>query len=794
MSTLVARVSPDITSVALQSEYTYRIPSELQVNEGDFVIVPFGNRTIVGCVVKIESIKEQDLKYQLKDIHATIENLSLPSGLLNVLRYASDTYLAPLGSAVACAMPPGLRMRVINVYRRKNDFDLQKFSEKENQILSLMPANEWVSERKLVAVKNASKDAIRALIKKGVLEKSAKLTEERFRQTEFYQIGDPASVDIFLAEEGSKKPAQAACLLQLQNSPYARLTYGELKALTSASEQTITHLVQSGLLVKTLAEKEYPKLPKHKLNKQQDKAFKDIVQSVNKRQFDRFLLFGITGSGKTEVYMNVIEECLKIGRRALYLLPEIALTAHIIEILRGRFGDSVAVLHSALSDKERLSNWRRIRGGDAVVVVGARSAIFAPLEDIGVIIVDEEHETSYKQENNPRYHLRELAEFRAKEEGAVLVLGSATPSVETFYRSQIGEIKFLEITKRATDWKLPDVEIIDLREAYKTGAPGIISEQLKQEMEETFERGEQVILFLNRRAYAISLLCRDCGYQPKCKNCSINMNFHRATKQLRCHHCDLKISAPDTCPQCGGNRIRALGLGTERVEEAVKKEFPSIKISRLDRDVARKKGAIESVFANLASGDTQVLVGTQMIAKGLDFPNVTLVGVIAADTGLSIPDFRSTERTFQLLTQVAGRAGRHKPGKVIIQTFQPEHPAIVFSASHDYKGFYESEIIDRESANYPPFVRLVNVVAISRKQQTAISLINKTSQEYSKLKQCEVVGPAPCPLEKLRGEFRYHLLLKCEKGMDIAQLRLAESVTSETGGTLIVDIDPVSLM
>jgi len=814
----IAYVAPDVAIPGIHPRYTYSIPESLEVRVGDAVIVPFGSRIVVGYVFEISEVSESDLEFdarELKLIQSVIEGFSLPKDLMRTLHFISREYLAPLGACVSAAMPSGIRSRLTTVYRmaEKFPYDAPELTKAQRQTLEVFKTKGEITEKQIRSEKEINAGVLKQLIKKKFIEKVLTFVPESEERHRFYVLAEQERIEGFLEREGSRKPAQAACILSLRSSSRVPMSIGEIRACTGASEETVRKLILGGLLVpraetetgRKESRKPIPLVPFKKLTVEQAAAWEPIRKAICEGGHKAFLLHGVTGSGKTELYLRAIAETLAKGRKAMCLVPEIALTAQMVESLRGRFGNAVAVMHSSLSEGERLRNWRRIRGGETPIVLGARSAIFAPIPDLGLIVVDEEHETTYKQDSIPRYHLRDVAEFRARDSSAVLILGSATPSVETYFRScdhgnalgiqqDRGGLVRLTLAKRATDWKLPSVTITDLKEVYQSGRPTILSNDLVEGIAETLEKGEQVILFINRRAYATSLLCRDCGHQPQCRNCSVTLTHHRVGNRLECHHCGFRTRVPDVCPKCGGVRLRPLGLGTQKVEEAVHALFPEARVARLDRDVARRKGAVETIFTQLAQGEVQILVGTQMVAKGLDFPNVTLVGVIVADTDLSIPDFRATERTFQLLTQVSGRAGRHRPGRVIIQTFQPEHPAILFAAKQDYEGFYSQEIEDRKLANYPPFVRIVRVIASSGKPLQAERLIEQVAMSVVKREGVELLGPAECAIGKLKGMYRRHLLLKLSPGVSPCEVSLPEELFHLPEGQIVVDVDPVFLM
>ncbi len=792
----VAEVAPDVTTQVIDSTYTYLIPNGIELAAGDAVLVPFGSQVLAGYVMNTSEINPLELPFdpsQLRRVQSRIDGMSMPSDLLETLRFISEEYLASMGSVVSTAMPPGIRSRVVTHYSLIEPAPDVRLTPAQRETLKFIEENgRVVTDQKLARAKQLAKSSVRALLKAGCLTKQVSMAQSRTVRSVMLRLGDQAAIEEFLATS-KRKPAQAACLIALQSAESASFSPGEIRALANTTDSIISKLTDAGLLVETTEETANPKAPP-KLTSEQNSAFTKIRTSIKESAGRRFLLFGITGSGKTEVYLRAVAETLAIGKQALYLVPEIALTAQVVSQLRSRFGPVVAVMHSGLSEGERLQNWRKIRNGESPIVLGARSAIFAPLTNLGLVVIDEEHEASYKQDNVPRYHLRRVAEHRALITGATIVLGSATPSVETFHRAESGQIHLLSLTERATKERLPDVTISDLREVFQAKQPSILGPELKAAMCEVMERGEQTILFINRRAYASSLLCRDCGHVPMCPKCSVSLTFHRGIRRLRCHHCGHESVAPDTCPSCRGSRIRTLGLGTEKVEETVSKEFPDAKVVRLDRDVAKRKGALEQILADFHEGRASVLVGTQMVAKGLDFPGVSLVGVIAADTGLFIPDFRATERTFQLLTQVAGRSGRHRPGRVVVQTFQPEHPAIVFAANQDYPDFWKAEVAERQEAKYPPFVRLVNVVVASEDRAAADSAIAEIAEHLRSVSGVEVVGPADCAIERLRSRWRRHLLVKLPLHESPSVVALPQDLVSRKGVSVTIDVDPGSLM
>ena len=550
-------------------------------------------------------------------------------------------------------------------------------------------------------------------------------------------------------------------------------------------------------------EEDYPeeplKLPPF-LTHEQKGALDIILKSLEKSKFDTFLLHGITASGKTEIYLRAIKKCLELGKAGIVLVPEISLTPQTVGRFKSRFGDSVAVLHSRLSQGMRFHEWRRIKQGEAKIVVGARSAVFSPVKELGIIILDEEHETSYKQEEMPRYHAREAAQMRAEINECPLVLGSATPSIESYYRAKKNEFKLLKLSKRIEKMALPKVTVVDMkRELLDMQRIFVFSRTLKNKIEAVVKKNEQAILFLNRRGFSTFVNCKKCGFVVKCSRCDSTMVYHFATQNLTCHWCNSKVSAPKTCPSCESNQIRYFGIGTEKVEEELQRMIPYTRVERMDTDSTRKRGTHAKILGNFRRGVIKVLIGTQMIAKGLDFPNVTLVGVISADTALNLPDFRASERTFNLLTQVAGRAGRGElGGEVIIQTYAPRHYAITASAKHDYDAFYEKEIASRKDLSLPPFYHLTRLTLRGRSNKDTLDTANELVQElrkYLKEKDISVLGPVPAVISRLRGRYRWNIIIKSKYVIKLNS-RLKEVLGSYKKGkgiSVVVDVDPISI-
>jgi primosomal protein N' (replication factor Y) len=539
------------------------------------------------------------------------------------------------------------------------------------------------------------------------------------------------------------------------------------------------------------------------LNEEQQNALDQIIARIGERKYATFLLHGVTGSGKTEIYIRAMREATRRGLSALMLVPEIALTPVFSRRLRAIFGDAVAILHSSLSEGERTDEWRRIKDGEARVVIGTRSAVFAPVERLGIIVVDEEHETSYKQDDTPRYHGRDTAIMRAVHAGAVVVLGSATPSIESFHNARTGKYNYVRLDTRYGNRALAEVEVVDMREVFKRhGKQQTFSEELTKAITDTHERGEQAMILLNRRGFSSFALCRSCGLAIHCPNCDVTLTYHRYNQSLQCHYCNYLRPAPRACPACDGQYIHYVGEGTEQLEAKLKEMFPQVNIARVDRDTTRRRGSLEQILMEFSAGGIDLLVGTQMIAKGHDFHNVTLVGVISVDAGLCLPDFRSAERTFQLLTQVAGRAGRGDlRGRVIIQTYHPEHYSLACARDQDYDTFYQREISFRRSMHYPPFTALINICVHDKEFGRA----NSASIDFAReLRQAardstlRVLGPAPAPISRIKGEHRFQILIKARsrksarETLDLAVDRVL--ALGYNARSFSIEVDPMSLM
>jgi primosomal protein N' (replication factor Y) len=795
----VADVALDARVAGSEALYTYEAPEGAALGQGWFV--PLGPRRALGWVLRVREATEEELGFpfaKLKPLLQRVEGLELPSPVVDLIWHTAGHCLASPSSIVSLASPPGINDRLVAAWKlAKEPPPEPPLSAAQSEAVSVLRQGP-LYETKAKPIPKGAKNALRALQIKGIAEATLSVNPLSSRRSTagLYRLtSNESKVEAFLDKEGRRKPAQAMTIMKLQGSSAASFSSQELKTWGGITDATIKALVQAGLLEPAL-EGAAPSRPAPSPNRWQAEAIHHIGGAVSERSPRGFLLYGVTGSGKTEVYLQSAAEALRWGRQVLYLVPEIALTAQVIAQLRERFGRSVAILHSNMTPPERLESWMRVQTGEAPLVLGPRSALFAPFSNLGLIVMDEEHEASYKQENTPRYHSRQVVRSLAHLHSCPWVQGSATPSLESRWEAEEGILTLLTLPQRAASARLPHVHLEDLRAGYRSGSPSLFSQPLTQAIADTFAARHQTILFLNRRAYAPFLVCRECGHKWGCPQCAVSLSYHQAEKKLKCHHCDHQEPSPLSCPQCGGVKIKSFGVGVEKVEEEAARLFPGIRAARLDRDVAKRKGALEETFARFRGGELDLLVGTQMVAKGLDFPNVALVGVIAADISLNLPDFRASERTFQLLSQVAGRAGRGViEGKVIIQTLSPDHPSLVAAASHDYDAFYRGLIGERRDANYPPFCRLVNLLISDADREAvgsvALILARRLGQA---LPDGVILGPADCPIEKVQGVWRKHILVKLPRDASLLPIQeVVKSLRAEASVRVAIDVDPMSL-
>jgi primosomal protein N' (replication factor Y) len=791
---MVDRLVAVALPLPFQSTFSYRVPESLPLPErGARVLVPFSARRVVGVALGPGALPPGTKLADVLDV--VDESPLLAPPLLDLALWVGEHYLAPPGECLRLAVPP-MGVRSSRALVRLTERGASVSGEAVVDALRRGPLPVSTLSRRLGRDPSA---AVARLRRAGMVVVEQDLESQGFRTQRIVVLAPDAPEP--------KGQAQRAVVSQLR-AQGGRVVLSELVREHPSWRSAVASLARSGVV--GYEDQRVGRAPAvmagdaavrpASLSAGQAEAVSAIVERVEESRFETFLLYGVTGSGKTEVYFRAAERTLAAGRGVLILVPEIALTPVLVRAAVARFGATVALLHSDLSRGERHDEWWRIRDGEARVVIGARSAVFAPIPDLGLIVVDEEHEGAYKQEEAPRYHGRDVAVMRAKLEGVPIVLGSATPSVESYWNALQGRYRLLRLPSRiGSTHGLPEIEIIDRREILRQGQDPVLTPRLLTSIEGRVARGEQVLLLLNRRGYAQCLLCRECGAQAACRNCSVSLTVHERGRLVQCHYCGYECETPVKCEGCGGEYLRFGGYGTERVLERVKEAVPSARVERLDRDLARRRGAIERVLADFESGAIDVLVGTQMIAKGHDFPNVTLVGVIDADVGLGLPDFRSAERTFQLLTQVAGRAGRGQlKGLVVLQSHLPDHYALVHACEQDFMAFFEREMEFRRTMSYPPQAALVNIVvrsedgghAADEARALAAVLRGRAPGAF------RLLGPAAAPLSKLQKEFRYQILLKGRRAAMRAAVKdaLVQRYGHLRWPGVSVDVDPVSLM
>jgi len=726
--------------------FTYRLSPEqsVQAEVGARLVVPLGRNLVTGYVVSLHDKLPAELgEVDVKDAHTLVdaEPVCNPE-ILQLARWVADYYACPLGEVIRAALPPGMTPKS----RSGSKFVKPKL-------------------RRFVR-----------LLSNGAEQK---LTDTQRRVLATLQDG-PMSLQ-------------------------ALLTAADVSAstITSLQKKALLEIYDDAIRRDPLAETFGIADAEHTLTTAQSSVLTQIEQQMNAASYSAFLLHGVTGSGKTEIYMRAMSKALSLGRSAMMLVPEIALTPVFSRRLRARFGDQVAIFHSSLQKGERFDEWTRVRNGDARVVIGTRSAVFAPVKNLGLIVVDEEHESSYRQQESPYYNARDVAIVRAQKESATVVLGSATPSLESFHNARKGKYHFVALPERIGARPMAEAKIIDMRNVFvRHGKPRVFSDELLEAIRETRERGEQSIILLNRRGYSSFILCRSCGETVQCPNCDVTLTYHRSERVIVCHYCNHREAVPRVCPSCGKKYIYYVGEGTEQLEEMLKLLFPALRVARIDRDTTTRRKVFEQTLIDFSAGRIDTLVGTQMLAKGHDFPNVTLVGVVSVDAGLALPDFRSAERTFQLITQVAGRAGRgDRPGRVLIQTYHPYHYALRHACAQDYEAFYDEELRYRQNHSYPPFVALASLLVhgpdLGKVRNDSLEL-RKQLDLVNQERKCRVLGPAPAPLSRLKGEHRFQLLIKSRSRKDLREVAdAAMRAVAESGVNLRsinLEIDPVSIM
>ena len=815
--------------VPLDRPFTYAVNGTVP-QVGARVLVPFSGQRLVGVVVRSSDRPAHDI--EIKPVQQVLDDTSLLSPeLMRLAEWIAQYYIAPLGEVLRSMLPLAAEVRRQYVYRiaeagrrvlyecaQKGSSRRSKLSaEDQNREYSVLNYLEDGKAAKASALRlgtQARKALLDAMVRKKWLTREAVAEERDARRTERVAVLVPD------ARIPKLNDNQTAILAELAAAG-GRMRVRDLRDL-SVPASTLATLVKRGMVSVEDASEEFhfgglptngkKRAHEHALNEAQMEALGSIAAAMAQGGFKPILLYGVTGSGKTSVYFAAMQRTLEAGRSALLLVPEIGLTPAMAGEMFAAFGKQVALLHSGLTPDERAEQWHRIRRGEARIVVGTRSAVFAPMVNLGLILVDEEHDSSYKQEETPRYHGRDVAVMRAKFNSAVIVLGSATPSLESWANSERGRYQRVEMLNRVADRPLPTVELVDMRTEFReTARDDIFSRQLVAETQATLERGEQVIVLLNRRGYSFTVLCRSCGEKIECENCAIAMTYHKPVlgtdlhahpgNRLECHYCGFRRSVPKICPKCQSEHLYYLGAGSQQGEERLQELFPNARIGRMDRDTVRGRGDMERLLTRLHSGEINLLVGTQMIAKGHDIHGVTLVGVVGADSALGLPDFRAAERVFQLLTQVSGRAGRGElPGRVLVQTYHPEHYAIQCAAEHDYFGFAAKELEYRRWMHYPPASVLVNLIVQGESLAEVAAWANALGRWFAAkpLEQIRVLGPAAAPIARIKRIYRFHFVLKADRREPLGRALRALLAYAEAQAiprrNLVVDVDAVHLM
>ena len=743
---MIAEIIINTSAKKLNRTFDYKVPKELeeQIMIGSKVLVPFGNKKEPeeGFVVGFKETTE----YKVKEISKLEDMLS--DKQIELAKWMAKRYFCNISDCIKLMQTPGTRTKnkekrvqdkIINTIYLKKEYSEIEFEIETNQIKS----------------------------------------EKQIKILKFIKDNEGATIP-------------------------------EIEMFTNCSRAIINTLIKNGYLeiIETkiarnpLASKKIERTNKLNLTEEQEKAYEKVEKAIEEKRYEQFLLFGVTGSGKTEIYMQLIEKVIQNGKKAIMLVPEISLTPQMIERFISRFGkDKLAVIHSKLSIGERHDEWNKIKENKANIIIGERSAIFAPVQYLGIIIIDEEHDTSYKSEATPKYNAIEIANKIAKEEKIPLVLGSATPDISTYYKSEEGKITRLELTKRANNANLPKIEIIDLKQELANGNRSMLSFELYKSIEENLKNHYQTILFLNRRGYSTFIMCRDCGYTVKCKNCNISMTYHSFEKKLKCHYCGYEEPIVTTCPECGSKKIRYFGTGTQKLEDEIHKQFPKATTIRMDIDTVTKKNSHEEILNEFKNKGIDILIGTQMVVKGHHFPKVTLVGVVAADSSLNMDDYRANEKTFQILVQVAARAGREKlPGKVIIQSYNPENFSIQSAKNQNYIEFYQTEIALRKQLKYPPFCDII-VIGFNSNSESKIKTISENmykSLTEKNLENCNIYKPSPSPIDKIQNRYRWRIIIKSnmnEKLNDILNQELRKIYEkNDRSVNISIDVNPNNMI
>ncbi len=813
----IASVVLNNSTRSYDKEYHYRIPETLAglIKPGVRVIVPFGrgDKSREGYVLNVLNSSEMT---ELKEIKRVLDTEPvLREDLIKLAKWMKKRYICTYSSAIRCMLPAGINVKSVKIVKLTGENEPRELPAGSDAIIALLEKSEGQCEYNELRRQYTHPDFLKVfkqLQRMGIVdvtEEYKPLVREKIARAAFLKAS-PEEISDLIENDRIKSIQQIRALEILMDNGYELIQ--DLMHFAGISYSVINTLYKNGLIdirdveiERNPFEENIEKSEPLKPTDEQQFILDKLISCSREDSFREILLHGITGSGKTEVYMQFIECAISKGKTAIVLVPEISLTPQVIKRFRSRFGESIAVLHSRLSLGERYDQWRLIKSGKIKVVVGVRSAVFAPLENLGAIIIDEEHEPTYKSETTPKYDARDVARARCMENRAILVLGSATPSLETYTLAQAGKIELLKMTKRPNDYDLPDVEIIDMRQELGSGNRSIFSRKLEDAIKANVEAGHQTILFLNRRGNANFVLCRNCGVVIKCPKCNISLTYHSYNNRLICHYCGFTVKVPQDCPVCRSPHIRFFGIGTQKVEEELKKHFGDITFLRMDTDTTLRKNAHEKILKNFEENNINILLGTQMIAKGLDFPNVTLIGVLAADILLNVDDYRASERTFQLVTQVAGRAGRGpNRGKVLVQTYNTDDYSIQAACKQDYEGFYRQEILVRKNLNYPPFTN-IGVVIVKGLDDKLVQ--QKIKEVYDKIQDMVsdsrpdfgAIGPMRAPISRINGRYRWRIIVKCRSYSFLVNLFTKvydDFIAGKERGKvdLSVDINPINML
>ncbi|NDI33471.1 primosomal protein N' [Chengkuizengella sediminis] len=814
---MYARVIVDVPSKQTNRPFDYKVPPSLTdwVEIGSRVAVRFGPRMIQGFVIGLLEESEVDDR-KMKSIENVLDlQPPLTQELVKLAKWISRKYLCNEITALQVMLPGALKAKYEKYITLSDSTEKKEFiakSEIENEIIHFIKSKQSVEMNELLDHFPNASLTIKEMILGEVLTETQNI-KNRVSAKKVLMVNPPQNITLLekYKKELSKQAHKQLEILQFFIEHPNSIQLAELTKRLNTSPSSIKALVNKKWLQLETTEIFRDPFQKHdfiqsyplKLTEEQEKVYQSIRHIIQEQKQQLFLLHGVTGSGKTEVYLQTIQQCLNQNREAIVLVPEISLTPQMVERFKSRFGNLVAVLHSRLSQGERYDEWRKIQQKKVKVVIGARSAIFAPFTNIGLIIIDEEHEASYKQQDNPKYHAIEIAKMRSEAHQAAVILGSATPSLETYYEGHQSSMNYLSMPTRVAGRAMPPVHIVDMREELKEGNRSMFSRVLHTAIEDRLKKNEQMVLLLNRRGYSTFVMCRSCGHVVSCPHCDISLTYHMNTHHMRCHYCGHAERENQTCPSCSSQHIRYFGTGTQKVEESLTSFFPGIRVIRMDVDTTTEKGSHEKWLNQFRDHKADVLLGTQMVAKGLDFPKVTLVGVIAADTVLNLPDFRASEKTFQLLTQVSGRAGRHElPGEVVIQTYNPDHYSVISASQHDYSSFMRTELQTRKRGIYPPYCKLI-LITFSHENINLLVRTGETFSEYIKRQHLssviEVLGPVASPIPRKKDRYRFQCLIKYQGGWETINLvhkavvSLEETI-KQTKLQISIDVDPQMLM